>query len=314
MLLVRNPRFREWSPAAQPAGYPDRIHLRLKLSPAAQVAAIRSGRADLTADTYDFSEAFWRRLAVASASRMRTSPANAIAYVYLNTRKRPFDDLAGAAGGQPRRRPVRLRRLDHRRILLPAPAAEHHRLPPALPVGDRPDLARARRLVARSGTRGTRVRLWTPREAPMATQRPRGGQSAGSARLPSVRPRLPQRRRVLRDGQCRRAPAGRRLALGRPTIPAPSTFVGLLRCGAVANFARFCDRGIDARARRAGALQATDPQAADDEWAGIDRRLTEAAPHVPLTALNAVNFTSERLRNYQYHVQWGPLISQLWVK
>ena len=35
--LVRNPRFREWSPPAQPAGYPDEIALRFVADPTAQV-------------------------------------------------------------------------------------------------------------------------------------------------------------------------------------------------------------------------------------------------------------------------------------
>ena len=36
LLMVRNPRFREWSAAAQPAGDPDQILMRLDLSGARQ--------------------------------------------------------------------------------------------------------------------------------------------------------------------------------------------------------------------------------------------------------------------------------------
>lgn len=32
LLMVRNPRFREWSAAAQPVGHPDQILIRLDLS------------------------------------------------------------------------------------------------------------------------------------------------------------------------------------------------------------------------------------------------------------------------------------------
>ena len=47
---VRNPFFREWSHAAQPAGNPDEIVWRFGLSPAQQVRAIEQGRADWMAD------------------------------------------------------------------------------------------------------------------------------------------------------------------------------------------------------------------------------------------------------------------------
>jgi peptide/nickel transport system substrate-binding protein len=49
LRLVRNPHFREWSAAAQPAGYPDRIVIELRnVSVAANVRAVLAGGADLT--------------------------------------------------------------------------------------------------------------------------------------------------------------------------------------------------------------------------------------------------------------------------
>ena len=45
--LVRNPRFHEWSAAAQPAGYPDEIAFRFVADPAdAQVDAVKRNEAD----------------------------------------------------------------------------------------------------------------------------------------------------------------------------------------------------------------------------------------------------------------------------
>ena len=52
--LVRNPRFRQWSADAQPAGYPDRIVWRRFASPTAMVHAVEDGRADWM---YDFVSA-----------------------------------------------------------------------------------------------------------------------------------------------------------------------------------------------------------------------------------------------------------------
>ena len=46
VTLVRNPHFREWSPAAQPDGFPDRI-VSASAAPDAHVAAVLHGHADL---------------------------------------------------------------------------------------------------------------------------------------------------------------------------------------------------------------------------------------------------------------------------
>jgi hypothetical protein len=46
LLMVRNPRFREWSAAAQPAGNPDRIVIHLDLSGARGAAAVADGTSD----------------------------------------------------------------------------------------------------------------------------------------------------------------------------------------------------------------------------------------------------------------------------
>src|SRR5262249_24372701 len=45
--LVRNPYFRQWSHAAQPAGYPDVIRFDHVAAPGRQLSAVMTGRADL---------------------------------------------------------------------------------------------------------------------------------------------------------------------------------------------------------------------------------------------------------------------------
>src|SRR5262249_6401329 len=46
-VLVRNPRFRQWSAQAQPDGFPDQIVLRLGAAPGAAVDAVEHGHADV---------------------------------------------------------------------------------------------------------------------------------------------------------------------------------------------------------------------------------------------------------------------------
>jgi peptide/nickel transport system substrate-binding protein len=49
-------------------------------------------------------------------------------------------------------------------------------------------------------------------------------------------------------------------------------------------------------------------------WQRVERSLLELAPMVPTYNRQNVDLVSERVGNYQYHPQWGPLLDQLWVK
>lgn len=92
----------------------------------------------------------------------------------------------------------------------------------------------------------------------------------------------------------------------------------LLACppdnAATFNQAQFCDRTLDARMQRAHGLEATEPGAANAIWAGLDRELVRRAPIVPILSGETVQVTSERVGNYQYHLRYGPLLAQAWVR
>jgi peptide/nickel transport system substrate-binding protein len=76
----------------------------------------------------------------------------------------------------------------------------------------------------------------------------------------------------------------------------------------------FCDPDIDALIDRASRLQLEDPAAAGALWAEIDRAIVNQAPHVWLFNDVGVQFVSERVGNYQWSLQWGVLLDQLWVR
>jgi ABC-type transport system substrate-binding protein len=92
-----------------------------------------------------------------------------------------------------------------------------------------------------------------------------------------------------------------------------SDFLRSFRCGSFSPF-RFCDRGIDARIRRASRIQASDPLRANALWEEIDRGLVDRAVVVPLTNDRKVILVSKRVGNYQYHPHLGTLFDQFWVK
>ena len=176
------------------------------------------------------------------------------------------------------------------------------------------DLTRARRLVAASGTAGQTVTVPTgPRGARQSTYLVSVLHSLGyRARLrkfPSAWPHT-----TTREGRA----SSRSVQRGGPrTFPRPRT--SSCRCSralpsAAATTAAFCDRGIDRKIRRAGALEVTDPQAATALWSTIDRDVMQQAPWAPYANGSQIDLVSRRVGNYQNSLQWGPLFAQMWVR
>jgi peptide/nickel transport system substrate-binding protein len=104
--------------------------------------------------------------------------------------------------------------------------------------------------------------------------------------------------------------------------PAASNFLNvLLSCASFhpgsdssVNIAGFCDEEIDKRMQAAIDLGATDPDAANAEWAKIDQAIMEKAPLAPLFTPKKVNFLSERVGNAQFSKLFHFLIPQAWVQ
>jgi ABC-type transport system substrate-binding protein len=167
--LARNPYFRQWSQAAQPDGFPDRIVWRFGLTPAQEVAAIEAGRADWMADPPpDYQDRTTRY-----DRQVHLNPVPGIAHVAFNVTVPPFNDLRV-------RQAVSLAADRNQAVVAlsgPDPAQPTCQIiPPGLP-GHRPycpftvdpsasggwvgpDLAQARSLVAASRTEGMRVVVW----------------------------------------------------------------------------------------------------------------------------------------------------------
>jgi hypothetical protein len=97
--LVRNPRFREWSAAAQPDGFPDVISLKAgnvvdAASADAEVRAIERGTADVAVSLVPpLPTTQLDRLATRYPSQLHVSPSAGTKYFFLNTRVPPFDDV-----------------------------------------------------------------------------------------------------------------------------------------------------------------------------------------------------------------------------
>jgi len=333
-VLKRNPQFHVWSSAAQPAGFPDRIVL--KVAPSNQIAALGHGTADvLLAPPLDHVDDLARRY----ASQVHIDPAGATIALVVNTRVAPFDRLSVRRALNYAVDRSRIARLTGSsltaqptcQVLAPTlpgyrPYCPYTLDPSAGGSWTAPDLARAERLVAESGTRGMRVTLlMQPPSAGTPTVRI-------GRYVVSVLERLGYRASMRVDTSATGAGVGVLSdSSKRPQIgwfpwfqdqPTPSNFIEqLLTCRSFVprskdniNVAEFCDRRIDAQVAHASALQAHDPAAAGQLWSRIDHELVDRAPWVPLYNPRSVTVLGPRVGNYKYHPFWNLLLDQLWVR
>jgi ABC-type transport system substrate-binding protein/DNA-binding SARP family transcriptional activator len=312
---VRNPYFHEWSHAVQPDGNPDVIVMRFGLSPAQEVRQIEQGKADWSADGVpgnllpEVKRRFpgqWHNL---------LSPETD--WLQLNTNIPPFNDVRVRKALNLAIDRATIVRLDGGRLtasptcqLIPPslpgykPYCPYTRRPSADGRWHAPDLARARALVAASGTRGDQV---------TATCFAGGGPLGTTVVRYTVR--------VLRElgyrAQAHIVPHGSPVDWSTVQIgcvaafdPEPADFFTIFGCGGVSNNKWFCDPRLDAQVLRARALERTDPRAANALLTKLDREVTDRAIFLPLVNPHFYDFVSARVKNYVADPQFGLVVDQ----
>lgn len=323
VILERNPRFRWRSDAADPRGFPDRIVWRFGLDPDAQLASVAAGRADLTLDPVPPDA---RGRDVALGSRARIAPLQGGFYLFLNRQRAPFDarDARRAfAAAIDRRRVAAILSAGDPRTVQPLCQI----IPPGIP-GYRPgcprslatpNLVLARRLVARSRTRGMRVTLIMradrPPEAAVARYLRRLARRLGWHPRAVLRP-LDGGSRDFYSTIFKPPPAPQAGWLTWfSALPTGGDFiVSLGDCRAVrrtpatpvlpygfepANAARICEPALQRIIRRGLRLELTDRAAAARIWAQADRWITDDGAIVPLVNPRRVVATSRRLGGWR---------------
>ena len=331
--LVRNPHFRSWSPEARPAGFVDRIEVRARHAEdvEAQIRDVQRGRADLTTIANPFKSLLGRErlaaLAVRSPGQLRSDPQPTTEWMFLNVRRRPFDD-------------VRVRRAvnfatDRARIveleggpevalatcqILPTAFPGHEPFCPytaAHKAGGgwtAPDMERARRLVRQSGRAGERVVVRVP-----SFRRAVGRYFVGllndlgfRASLAPMLP-LPAYFPSIQDPRSRAQMGfvGWSLDYVAPSSFIEANFTCSTHGHVELNASRLCDRRLTRQVDRA--LTAP-PAESTRAWAAADRRVVDLAPAVAMTNQRAAVFVSKRVGNVQHHPQWFTLLDQMWVR
>jgi peptide/nickel transport system substrate-binding protein len=322
--FVRNPFFREWSHAAQPDGNPDAIVWRSVPTPQDAVAAIKHGRADWMFGL--IPQAQYRQLWLQDPAQLHSSPEFAVEFAHVNTHRAPFNDVrvrqalnyainrrtivqlyGGPSFATPTCQPILPGLPGYRRY---CPYTLH---PRPNGVWSAPDMARARRLVAESGTRGERVDVWgqtdepyIPRAVPayFATVLRSLGYRVHLHNVPSATISNAMRRhfQLSVDGDWLAA------------YPDPSSYIPqFFSCDGGNNGGYYCSPPLDRQMQQASQLEINSPARAAATWTSIDRQLTDNAAWVPTVSEREVDLVSRRLRNYEYNPVWGFLADQSWL-
>ena len=332
LRLVRNEHFRVWAAQARPDGFPDEIRFHPSVNSEASLQAVEQGKADWKS-LLDAALSRERQRGVVTrhADRIHSDPFPGTFWWFLNTRVPPFDDvrvrralnfatdrnaLSELTGGLTRATC---------QILPPSfpgyrPHCPYTLDPSAAGTWIAPDLARARRLIAASGTKGMRVEV-VGITAPVALEVAR--YFASLLRQLGYRTSL----RALEFGELGGyvADSRNRVQIGhggwQADSLAPSNFMTLFSCASFVpksagnlNLFQFCDPRLDAKMREATAVQVSDPVRANELWSEVDRALVDRAVAVPWGSPSERVLVSERAGNYQSHPLWGPLFDQLWVR
>jgi len=325
--LVRNPYFKVWSAAAQPAGNPDVILQKFGLSVEAEVTAVENDQADWMFDTLPADRL--NEVGTKYAKQVYISPLTAVWYFAFNTRIPPFNNLKARQavnfatdrnalvkiyGGPKLATPTC-------QILPPNFPGYKAYCPYTLHPGTKwtaPDLAKAKALVKASGTKGAHVKVNTDTTA---VDKALGEYFVSLLNSLGYKATLQALSADLQYPYIQNSKNKVPFAFSSwyQDYPAASDFLNiLLGCGsfhpnsnASPNIAEFCNKPIQAQMDRALKVGITDPEAANAIWAQVDHKVTDQAPWVAMFNPKYLDFISSKITNHVFSPQWYFLLDEV---
>ena len=330
--LVRNPYFTSTPARSRGAGFADRVEVRAHLDAKRQnersIADVQRGAADLAVIANPFNAhvppARLHALFARSPGQLHSNPSPVEDWMFLNVRRRPFDD--------PRVRRAVNFAIDRAHVveleggrevaqascqLIPTgfpgyrPYCPYTATHTAAGGWTGPDMRAARRLVASSGRAGERVVVHAPTWKAAV-----GRYYAALLNDLGFRARA-QIGSASFDVYDLRTRAQTGIAEWGADYLAPSTFIEPnFKCGAETdssnvNLSRLCDPRLERQLERA---RETPPAESGPAWAAADKRVTDLAAAVPLTSRRGVVLVSKRAGNVENHPMWFTLLDQMWVR
>jgi peptide/nickel transport system substrate-binding protein len=320
--FVRNPHFHEWSPAAQPDGYPDRIVLETGYTDKESATRVIDGRADFLWFGAYAPEVNVSMLRARYGSQLHTTVGSGVYPLWLNTRRPPFDklDARRAVAYVLDREAITTRDIFAGPVtcqLIPPEFAAYRPYCPFTLGGDDhgnwhgPDITAAQRFAEKSGTSGAKV-VFTAMDNPfhkavgrrvVRALRGLGYRASLQVVSPTAWPGKDWNI-VVRGWGADYPAASQYLAALASCEPGVAQF----------NLSRYCDDALDKQIAAALDQQVTDPASASDAWALIDRKVVDAAAIIPIATGGDQQFVSRRVGNTRLHPILGPLIAQMWVE
>ncbi len=335
MELVRNPFFHVWSEAAEPDGYVDRISYDFGMSDEDEVTAVENNQYDWMYDPKPVDRL--GELGTDYTSRTHVEIVPRTYYLPMNTHLYPFNHLAARQAvnyaidrrvlvllkGGPGAAAVICQVLprDYPASISYCPFTGNADTAHPAPAWHGPDLARARALVAASGTAGAHVVLVTTTY---------GVEMAMGAYLENVL------RQIGYDAHLRSLDVNVQFDYIQNTrnrvqisltdwnadYPAASDFLHVLygcdsfHAGSDSsiNISGYCDKALDAEAATAEAAMLTDPKKADRLWDDVDRKITDLSLAANLIQDKWVDVVSTRLGNYTFSELDHMIFSKVWVR
>ena len=329
--LVRNTNFKEWSKDAQPNGNPDVIVQKFGLSAEAEVTQVENGQADWMFDNPPADRL--NEISTKYADQVHVNPLTAVWYFAFNVRVPPFNNLKARQGvnyATDRNALVKI----YGGPNLAVPTCQI--LPPNFPgykpycpytknpgsgKWTGPDMAKAKQLIAASGTKGASVKVNTDT---VETDKALGLYFVGLLNQLGYKATLQALSPDIQYPYCQNSKNQIQFCWSSwyQDYPAASDFLNiLLGCGsfipnsnASPNISEFCNKPIQAQMDQALQQGITDPTGANTKWQAIDKAVTDQAPWVSLFNPKFIDFLSKRVKGYQFSPQWYFLLAQASVK
>jgi peptide/nickel transport system substrate-binding protein len=330
LVLKRNPYFHVWSSDAQPGGYVDEIDYSFGLTVEAQITAIQNGQADWTLESPPADRL--NELGTKYASQVHVEPLTAFWYAPMNVNLPPFNNLkARQAVNYAIDRNAAVKVFGGPRLATPSCQV----LPPGFPghqdycpytkspgtKWSAPDIAKAKALVKASGTAGAKVAVVSQDDEV---------NKAMAVYLQSVLNQIGYKATVKPISaniaftyvQNTKNKVQINVQQWYQDYPAASDFLYILfgcesfhpGSDSSINIAGFCNKKINAQMHRALNTALTNEDAANQQWARIDRAVTDQAPMATLFNPKHIDFVSKRVGNFTFSKQFYWLVAKSWVQ
>ena len=332
--VVRNPFFKEWSKDAQPAGLPDVIEQKFGLSVQAEVTQVENGQADWISNTDTIPADRLPELSRKYSKQLHVNPLLNTEYMRAeHATLPPFDnEKARQAVNFATDRSALVKIYGGPQLATPACQV----LPPNLPgyqpycpytanpgsgKWTAPDMAKAQQLVQESGTAGMRVKV---NSDTTDVHKAVGEYFVGLLNKLGYKATPQFLSADIQYPYVQNSKNKVQIAWSDwfADYPAASDFLEILlgcdsfhpNSNSSPNIAQFCDKTVQGQMDKASSTAVEDPNAANQLWTGVDKATTDKAPWVSLVNTKMLDFTSARVKGFQFSPQWYFLLAQASVK